>query len=127
MTLSIYTLPANQRIKSRDSLNRLFAEGKGGVVYPLRYIVLSEDSPGPGFRMMVSVPKRNHKRAVRRNLLKRRIREAFRLNKVPLQDFAVMRNKNIHLGIIYIAQDVHDFQSISDAVKKIIFKVTGNG
>lgn len=124
MEFPLYTLPAGERIKSRDSLNKLFAEGKGGTVYPLRYIILEEQSDTPGIQVMVSVSKRNHKKANVRNLLKRRMREAFRLNKLPLKDFALGHNKRILIGIIYISKEILDFRTISDATRKIISKIT---
>ena len=53
--------------------------GKGGTAGCLRYKFLPrEEVPS---RILVSVPKRSFKRAVKRNLLKRRMRESYRLQK----------------------------------------------
>ena len=72
----------------------MFGEGQGGFVYPFRYVfVVGRDgamkdavpmSDG-SIEMLFSVPKKFHKRANRRNLLKRRTREAYRLGREELR------------------------------------------
>jgi ribonuclease P protein component len=62
--------------------------------------------------MAVSVPKRLFKRAVDRNLLKRRIREAYRLNKKELYGLVEQKNLTLHLLIQYQHKEIADFRSI---------------
>lgn len=78
-----YTLPKNERLSSRNDIGRLFTHGEAFLVYPIKctFRWRTVDEAGPGNRIMVIVPKRNHRRAVARNLLKRRMREAYRLHK----------------------------------------------
>ena len=71
-----------------------------------------------GVRVLVSVSKRYHKRAVVRNLLKRRIREAYRLNKQPLE------GRNLSIGLLYLSNDILEYKVIEDAVRKIIAKIS---
>ena len=84
MESSDHTFPRAERLRSRKQIARLFEKGESGVVYPIRYVFLTgEDDAGDatdegGLSVLVSVSKRNHKRANVRNLLKRRIREAYR-------------------------------------------------
>ncbi len=80
----LHTLPKSERLCSKKALERLFAGERRSVsVFPIRAVYA--DSEEPGIRIMVSVSKRHFKRAVRRNRVKRQLREAYRLNKQILQ------------------------------------------
>ena len=74
---------------------------------------------------MVSVPKRLHKRANVRNLLKRRMREAYRLNKEPLREICIRENIRLSLGLLYTSGEIADYKTIEHAVRKI--KIYQNG
>lgn len=74
------TLSKSERLCGKKAVEALFGQGRGGVKGCLRYRCLQRADDGPS-RMLVSVPKRSFKRAVKRNLLKRRIREAYRRQK----------------------------------------------
>lgn len=67
-----YSLPRNERLRSLKAIRRLFSEGQSGFVYPFRYLSLEErtESEAGGLEVMFSVPKKFHKRANKRNLLK---------------------------------------------------------
>ena len=67
---------------------------------------------------MVSVPKRLHKRANVRNLLKRRMREAYRLNKEPLREICIRENIRLSLGLLYTSGEIADYKTIEHAVRK---------
>ena len=76
------TLPKSERLCGLTAVGTLFEHGKGLSVGCLRVKYLPrEDSPEEPARIVVSVPKRSFKRAVKRNLLKRRIRESYRRQK----------------------------------------------
>lgn len=102
----MFNFPKERRLCGKRAIDRVFAEGRGGFVYPLKYIYMPADE----VKVLVSVPKKLHKRAVRRNLLKRRMREAFRL-----QPF-----EGGHLVLIYAIKEVVEYKVIEDAVKRII-------
>ena len=74
------TLKKRERLSSKGAVDALLKSGKYGVSGVLKY-VYRRDNGLPFSRIMVSVPKKLFRRAVKRNLLKRRIREAYRLNK----------------------------------------------
>ena len=74
------TLPKSERLCGKSAIAGLMDRGKGGTAGCFRYKYLVREE-AEASRILISVPKRNFKRAVRRNLLKRRIREAYRLQK----------------------------------------------
>lgn len=73
--------------------------------------------------MAVSVPKRLFKRAVDRNLLKRRIREAYRLNKHVLYDLLLQSDLKLNLVIQYHQREIADFHTIESGILKGIEKL----
>lgn len=103
----------------------MFETGKSLYVSPLRIIYQLED-PGPyPVSMAVSVPKRLFKRAVDRNLLKRRIREAYRLNKRGLYALLEQKNKTLHMLIQYQQREIVDFKTIEEGVLNGMAKLEG--
>ena len=124
MESSDHTFPRAERLRSRKQIARLFEKGESGVVYPIRYVFLTgEDDAGDatdegGLSVLVSVSKRTHNRANVRNLLKRRIREAYRLNRNPLRE--ISGGGRFNLGLLYVSKEIADYTSIENAVQKII-------
>lgn len=80
-----YTYPKQERLKSRNTIDRMFTEGKSVSKYPLRlvYVPLPE---GETSKVGVSVSKKHFKKAVDRNYFKRVIRETYRHHKHILHD-----------------------------------------
>ncbi len=78
------TLTKQERLCGKKAVEALFGRGKSGAKGCLRYRFLMRESEELPSRILVSVPKRSFKRAVKRNLLKRRIREAYRRQKALL-------------------------------------------
>lgn len=113
MTTSTYSLPQSERINSKKQIDRLFRGGgsKAMTAAPLRMVYMADirqaDSPSanahqPMAQMMVSVPKRYFKRAVKRNYVKRQVREAYRLNKhILASHLAETGDKTVSLCFIW--------------------------
>ena len=73
--------------------------------------------------MAVSVPKRLYKKAVDRNLLKRRIREAYRLNKPDLNHSLQLKQRKLKLLIQYQHKEILSFKTIAEATRTGLSKV----
>ena len=69
------------------------------------------------------MPKRNHKRANKRNLLRRRTKEAYRLHKQPLWQRAEMQGVAVDLSLVYSSKEVLSYKAIEHAINKIIDEV----
>ncbi len=116
-------LPKSERLCSLGALRRLFDEGRSGFVYPFRYTYLTEESTSPNVEVLFSVPKRNHKRANKRNLLKRRMREAYRLNNSELKSLCRSRGVAFDIAFIYSSKEVLPSNTIAHAITKILAEV----
>lgn len=111
------TLKKKERLSVGTDLSRLFASGRYGITDGFRYCYRIGN--GLSFnRIVVSVPKKCFRRAVKRNLLKRRIREAYRLNKNLLPVNAEKGGTDIIF--IYRTKDILDFGTIVLSVRNIL-------
>ncbi len=116
------TLTKKERLSNAKGLASLFAEGRYGHAEGLRYCWKTGNAL-PFNRIVVSVPKKCFKRAVKRNLLKRRIRESYRLNKFLLP--VVPENGGTDILFIYNTSEILDFGTISTSVKSILTSIAG--
>ena len=111
------TLPKQERLCGKRGIERLLAEGKHGNEGTLRYIYLKDN--GLEYpRLLISVPKKLFKRAVKRNLLKRRIRESWRRLK-----HEVKLKTGADILFIYSTKEILDYESIYSMVGRIIEKI----
>lgn len=72
---------------------------------------------------MFVVPKRSFKKAHDRNKLKRRMREAYRLNKAPFYEMVLSQNKKIILSFLFIGKKIEEYKEIETAVLTHLKKI----
>ena len=107
-------LPKSARLHGRNRIDALFASGRSFTEWPIRCVY----GPAEGRAAMVSAPKKSFKRAVVRNLLKRRMREAYRLNQ------HVLDGVSVHLALHYIGREVVPYGRIEAAVLAVLKRVS---
>ena len=113
-----YTFSKDERLNSKVSIEDLFKKGDSFFKYPFKVIYSKELSVEKFIvKLLISVPKRTHKKAVDRNKIKRLIREAYRLNKHILYDIENTGLNPINIALIYNAKSILTYQEIE---RKII-------
>ena len=113
------TLSKSERLKSYKRIRILFAQGQKFKVFPLVvYFLLSDDEVGGVLQMGVSVGKRHFKRAVDRNLLKRRIREAYRKKKGELKETLTASGISMDIFFVYSNARISDYAEIELAMQQ---------
>ena len=123
------TLCKEERLHGRDAVEKLFkdAGSRSMVAFPLRVVyVLAPPQADTcvNTRMLVSVPKRQFKRAVKRNRVKRQVREAYRKHKHGLIE-AVSRIGEQHLSLAFVWLDskLYDTSVVEKKVEKLLLRI----
>ena len=98
------TFPLKEHLKSKKAIEKLYAEGAAVTAFPLRAVFLevSADEQEPTAAILINVAKKRFRHAVDRNLVKRRIREAYRTGKHKFIDTLQNSGKKMAVAILYI-------------------------
>ncbi len=115
-----FTYPTSDKLKSKKRIGQLFAKGKAVKSFPLRliYIPINEEEKVQR-NFGVSVSKRNFRKAVHRNRVKRLMRECYRLNQHLLE---TPTNKGYALMMIYQNNELPEFNALMKATQKLFQK-----
>ncbi len=116
-----FTLSKEERLSWKRYIDLLFEKGQSFVAFPLRvvYLPMEEAMPSP-VSILISVSKKRFKRAVKRNLIKRQVRETYRVRKYDLIDPLTEKDKRMLVAFIYLDKEIHPLATIEKAMTKAI-------
>ena len=123
-----HTFSKAERLCSKKLIERLFGgEGKSFPAFPLRvvYMPLTEEEMAADVSILVSVPKKRFKRAVKRNRVKRQVREAYRRNKHILTEALAAQEgaPRMTLAFIWLDGKLHPSVEVEQKVKKLLHHI----
>ena len=117
-----YTFRKSERLKKEKHIQELFTKGSSFYLFPFKVLLL----PVPDIetirshQVLISVSKRNFPKAVDRNTLKRRIREAYRLEKAKLPS-----EVHYHIGLLYTHKEILPFADIFVKMVHVVKRIKG--
>ncbi len=117
----MFNFKKKERLCSKKIIDELFIRGKQFIINPYKIVweIRDLNTKVPA-QIAVSVPKRNIKKAIQRNLIKRRIKEAYRLNNHLLYKYLEDNNIQIAFMIVYIRNDIIDYKEIESKLILIL-------
>lgn len=129
----------SERLHHRTLVEGLFAEGKSMYEFPLRMVWrrMPAEKLDSSFRngrpariapvqMMVTIPKKKRRHAVDRVLMRRRIREAYRLNRMPMREALAQLPADgfLQLAFIYLHNENAEYAELEPKMQKLLAKLT---
>ncbi|CAM3890104.1 ribonuclease P protein component [Mucilaginibacter galii] len=122
----MYTFKKEERLCNKRLLEQLFSSGSSFLCYPFRVSWLQATLPEPvAVQVVFAVAKKRYRRAVDRNLIKRRTREAYRMHKEELlYDALQEQNRQIILSVNYIGKEINDFALMDKKMVKLLVQLS---
>ena len=118
----MYTFKKEERLCNKKLIDELFHNGSSFLCYPYRVTWLTvEDHIEFPVQVLIAVPKKRYKLAVDRNLVKRRIREAYRLNKQEhLYNLIGSLQKKIVFSVGYVGKEIEPYPVMVKKMLKLL-------
>ena len=121
-----HRLYKSEKLCSKIEIEQLYAQGTSVIAYPLRAVWLavpaSEDKHHVAARFLISIPKKRIRHAVDRVLLRRRTREAFRLNR-HLLDAVKQNGITVLIGFNWLATHDYKYTTIERSMQELLGKI----
>ncbi|MFS8082620.1 MAG: ribonuclease P protein component [Ginsengibacter sp.] len=122
-----FTLGAGERIKSRKAILSLFEKGSSFSIFPIRVVyILEQTSENNGLKAAFTASKKNFKKAVDRNRIRRLMKESWRLQKNELQLCLQSSQKSLDIFFIYTGKELPEYQFICRKMEEVIQKMQGH-
>lgn len=115
---SQFSYNRKEKLKSRKQLESLFAGGKSFLVFPVKVFYMQQEHTG--VNAGVGVSARNFKKAVRRNRIKRLLREHYRLNKQELHTFMETQAYGVAVFFLYIGRELPEKDLLGQKMPQVL-------
>lgn len=115
-----------ERLNKKLIIGKMFEGGqsKSFSIFPLRIVYLPIESSETPASLLISVSKRHFKRAVKRNRVKRQIREAYRKNKHELHRVLSEKSNHLAIAVIYLSNEIIESAVLEEKMKIALARLT---
>ena len=118
-----FKLNKREKLRSRTAVERLFGEGKSLMAFPLRAVYRLRPQGEAPVQFLITIPKKRIRKAVMRVTLRRRTREAYRLNRnelmAPLQQLGI----GVDIAFVYLDSNPAPYSVINEKVVSLLTRI----
>jgi ribonuclease P protein component len=119
-----YKLKKEEKLCSRTAVDRLFGEGKSLMAFPLRAAYRLRPRGEHPVQFLISIPKKRIRKAVGRVTLRRRVREAYRLNRRKLlQGPLEQAGWGVDIAFVYLDSNPAPYSVIDEKMRSLLSRI----
>jgi len=120
-----FTFKKAERLVSEKIIKELFANSSSFALYPFKVLYIKQETAqiSPVQALFVA-PKRAFKKAVDRNTIKRRMKEAYRLQKPTF--YSQLSDQKISLAFVYIGKEIHNYKTFEKGMNKALLRIVNS-
>lgn len=120
----MFKFPKNQKLCSKKAIERLFEKGNNICEKPFKAVFLNETNSDDVFlKLLIIVSKKRLNKASDRNIIKRRMKEACRLQKIQLESCLKDNNIQLNLALIYQHEEILDYNLMKEKINLLLTRL----
>lgn len=123
MSFKTLLFPKHQRLRSERLIQVLFEEGNSFFEKPFRAVWKLENNKQASLQTLIIVPKKRIDLAVKRNIIKRRIKEGYRIQKNKLELLLKQKNQQLNLAIIYQNEEILPYKYLEAKINLVLNRI----
>jgi ribonuclease P protein component len=121
----MFKFPKKQKLCNETAIKKMFSNGKSFVVEPIRLVwKVEENTDKEAIKSIIVVPKKKLNLASTRSIVRRRMKEAYRLNKIELEASLNSKNIQLNIAIIYQEEEILPYKVIEEKIKLILGRLS---
>ena len=121
----MFKFPKKQKLCNETAIKKMFSNGKSFVVEPIRLVwKVEENTDKEAIKSIIVVPKKKLNLASTRSIVRRRMKEAYRLNKIELEASLNSKNIQLNIAVIYQEEEILPYKVIEEKIKLILSRLS---
>ncbi|MDC3395071.1 ribonuclease P protein component [Flavobacteriales bacterium] len=121
----MFKFPKKQKLCNETAIKKMFSNGKSFVVEPIRLVwKVEENTDKEAIKSIIVVPKKKLNLASTRSIVRRRMKEAYRLNKIELEASLNSKNIQLNIAVIYQVEEILPYKVIEEKIKLILGRLS---